>query len=168
MTRKDIDKFLANTKVYVAGKSKEIQEKLFSLGYSWNNCSKNTVIRHIEAPFLFIYQNKEITKSSDMELFFNHENSEITAEEIIALEITEQTYRPFKDKNECWNTMLKHEPLGWVSSKNEEATAFVYFICTNYIRVHDGYTINGLCFNYEGMFDKYTFADGTPFGIKEE
>ena len=33
MTRKEIDKFLANTKVYVAGKSKEIQEKLFSLGY---------------------------------------------------------------------------------------------------------------------------------------
>ena len=70
MTRKDIDKFLANTKVYVAGKSKEIQEKLFSLGYSWNNRSKNTVVRHIEAQFLFIYKNKEITKSSDMELFF--------------------------------------------------------------------------------------------------
>lgn len=168
MTQKEIDKFLANTKVYVSGNSEEIQEKLFSLGYIWNNCRTKTVVRHIEAPFLFIYENKEITKSSDMELFFSNENREITAEEIIALEITEPTYRPFKDKNECWNTMLKHEPFGWVSSKNEEATAFVYFICTNYIRVNDGYTINGRCFNYEEMFDKYTFGDGTPFGIKEE
>lgn len=78
------------------------------------------------------------------------------------------TFRPFKSKEECWSEMLKHEPFGWVSSKNEEATDFVYFICTNYIRVHDGYTINGWTFNYEEMFDKYTFGDGTPFGIKEE
>lgn len=69
MTRKEIDKLLANTKVYVAGKSKEIQEKLFSLGYSWNADSTGTVVRHIEAPFLFIYENKEITKSSDIEIF---------------------------------------------------------------------------------------------------
>lgn len=168
MTRKEIDKFLANTKVYVAGKSREIQEKLFSLGYIWNNCRPNTVVRHIEAPFLFIYENKEITKSSDIEIFCSHENSEITADEIIALEITEPTYRPFKDKNECWNTMLKHEPFGWVSSKNEEALAFVNFIFATYIRVHDGYSINGWTFDYEEMFDKYTFADGTPFGIKKE
>ena len=76
-------------------------------------------------------------------------------------------YRPFKSKEECWSEMMKHTPFGWVSSKNEEATAFVYFICTNYIRVNDGYSINGWCFNYEEMFDKYTFGDGTPFGINE-
>ena len=80
---------------------------------------------------------------------------------------SEPKYRPFKSKEECWSEMMKHTPFGWVSSKNEEATAFVYFICTNYTRVNDGYSINGWCFNYEEMFDKYTFGDGTPFGINE-
>ena len=79
----------------------------------------------------------------------------------------ESKYRPFKSKEECQSEMMKHTPFGWVSSKNEEATAFVYFICTNYIHVNDGYSINGWCFNYEEMFDKYTFGDGTPFGINE-
>lgn len=26
----------------------------------------------------------------------------------------EQTYRPFKDSDECWQEMLKHQPFGWV------------------------------------------------------
>lgn len=161
MTRKEIDKFIANTKVYVNGKSKEIQEKLFSLGYKWNNCRTNTVVRHIEAPFLFIYENKEITKSSDMELFCSHENSEITAEEIIALEITEPTYRPFKDKNECWNTMLKHEPFGWLKSRH--AYCSVSYVGDAHICIDDKDY-----FTFEEAFNKFNFADGTPFGIKEE
>ena len=37
MTKEEINKFLANTKIYVAGKSEEIQKKLFSLfGYKRN------------------------------------------------------------------------------------------------------------------------------------
>lgn len=161
MTRKEVDKFLANTKVYVNGKSKEIQEKLFSLGYIWNNCRTNTVVRHIEAPFLFIYENKEITKSSDMELFCSHENSEITAEEIIALEITEPTYRPFKDKNECWNTMLKHEPLGWLKSRH--AYYSVSSVSDAHIWIDDKAYLT-----FEEAVNGFNFVDGEPFGIKEE
>lgn len=26
----------------------------------------------------------------------------------------EPKYRPFKDADECWQEMLKHEPFGWV------------------------------------------------------
>ena len=80
----------------------------------------------------------------------------------------EPKYRPFKNKEECWQEMIKHQPFGWVFSKNKEAITFVYYISINYIRVNDGYTLNGWTFDYEEMFDKYTFADGTPFGIKEE
>ena len=58
--------------------------------------------------------------------------------------------------------------MGGFFSKNKEAITFVYYISINYIRVNDGYTLNGWTFDYEEMFDKYTFADGTPFGIKEE
>ena len=109
MTRKEIKKFLANTKVYVNGKSKEIQEKLFSLGYEWY--SGDTEVDHIEAPFLYIYTNMYFAKGSNMDYFSNHDNKEITAEEILSLELTEPTYRPFKDREECWNEMLKHQPF---------------------------------------------------------
>lgn len=166
MIQKEIDKLLANTKVYVAGKSKEIQEKLFSLGYCWH-IGGSTEVKHENDPFLFIYKVHSITCSNDMIVFTRSEHREISAEEILSIELTESDYRPFKSKEECWSEMMKHTPLGWVFSENKEALAFIYFICTTYIRVHDGYSINGLTFNYEEMFDKYTFADGTPFGVKE-
>lgn len=29
----------------------------------------------------------------------------------------EPKYRPFKDAEECWTEMLRHEPFGWVKDK---------------------------------------------------
>ena len=68
MTKEEIRKFLDNTKVYVNGKSKEIQEKLFSFGYGWNN-SNTTKVSFENKPFLFTYKDGEITYGSDM-IFF--------------------------------------------------------------------------------------------------
>lgn len=158
MTKKEIDKFLANTKVYVNGKSKDIQEKLFSLGYSWNEECTGTDVCHTEAPFLFVYEDTSITMSSDMVVFCNHENSEITAEEILSLELTEPGYRPFKDKEECWQEMLKHQPFGWLKNKETQ----VYEYCRR---------VNKYCIDWASFYDaynSYTFVDGTPFGIKED
>lgn len=152
MTQKEIDKFLANTKVYVNGKSKEIQEKLFSFGYKWN--SENTKVDHIEAPFLFIYTNMHFAKGSDMNYFSIHEHREITAEEILSLELTEPKYRPFKDREECWQEMLKHQPFGWI--KNTEDGD--YYPIGNVYNEMD----------FKDWLRIYQFADGTPFGIKED
>lgn len=165
MTREEIKAFLANTKVYVAGKSKEIQEKLFSLGYKWKEGDTDVIFT--EYPFLYIDDNRHISYGCDMCVFIEYEHHEIIAEEILSLELTEPTYRPFKTQEECWQEMIKHQPFGWVFSKNKEAITFVYYISIKYIHVNDGYTLNGWTFDYEEMFDKYTFADGTPFGIKE-
>lgn len=154
MTQKEIAKFLANTKVYVNGKSKEIQEKLFSLGYYWS-VGKGTEVANEDKPFLFIYKNHDITYGRDMCNFIQHENSEISAEEILSLELTEPSYRPFKDKEECWQEMLKHQPFGWIKKK-------------------DGSYINKLIVMDEkegyGKFleESITFADSEPFGIKED
>ena len=30
----------------------------------------------------------------------------------------ESSYRPFKDAEECWKEMEKHQPFGWVKDKN--------------------------------------------------
>lgn len=63
-------------------------------------------------------------------------------------------YRPFNDAEECWQEMLKHKPFGWVKYKEENKY-------TTYCN------IDGNC-NFELDFEDYTFADGTPFGIKEK
>ena len=83
----------------------------------------------------------------------------------------EPKYRPFKSQEECWNEMMKHQPFGWVKSKKsgshfsigsvlwdkEFDDVFVMFAC-------DGM----LGRSSDSMFKDFTFADGTPFGIKEE
>lgn len=164
MTQKEIDKLLANTKVYVAGKSKEIQEKLFSLGYSWTKDSTGTDVCYTEAPFLFIYEDKVITRSSDMNLFCSHENSEITAEEIIALEITEPTYRPFKTNEECLAEMMKHKPFGLVKYYD----LFISIISMDNYGVEYLYEKESVNFDYSESLKYLKFVDGAPFGIKKE
>lgn len=168
MTQKEIDKFLANTKVYVNGKSKEIQEKLFSLGFYW--LSHNFTVLNTEKPFLYLNKDKEISWGNDMKMFTTHENREITAEEILSLELTEPAYRPFKDAEECWNEMLKHEPFGWVKKINggyKQIMAIHMDIFNKYCADFAGQT-GTACFELEYISKNYTFADGTPFGIKGE
>ena len=75
----------------------------------------------------------------------------------------EPTYRPFKDNEECWNEMLKHQPVGWVKHRNS-------------ISIIQSVLYNGIIyFNMQGIhsfkfeeFEDVKFADGAPFGIKEE
>ena len=76
-------------------------------------------------------------------------------------------YRPFKDAKECWQEMQKHQPIGWVKSK--EATKDIYFTITGLTNVIHGVILNSTGgWSFSGLFDYYTFADGTPFGVKEE
>ena len=65
----------------------------------------------------------------------------------------EPKYRPFKSKEECWLEMKKHRPFGWI--KVEKGGYFCFTM------VLDDYS-------YDDLFKTSTFADGTPFGIKEE
>lgn len=80
----------------------------------------------------------------------------------------EPKYRPFKSKEECWNEMLKHQPFGWVISKATDDYATIGSI-NRQITVDITFTTNeNDSFTTEFLFEKYKFADGTPFGIKEE
>ena len=79
----------------------------------------------------------------------------------------ETTYRPFKDAEECWKEMLKHKPFGWLKSK--EATEDVYFTITGLTNDTHGAMLNSSGgWSFSGLFDYYTFADCTPFGVKVE
>ena len=78
----------------------------------------------------------------------------------------EQKYRPFKDTEECWTEMLKHQPFGWVKDKKDVhhrvlITAVDDDTC--------GMSLNGnVAWSLSGIMDLFTFVDGTPFGVKVE
>ena len=78
----------------------------------------------------------------------------------------EPKFRPYKDAEESWQEMLKHQPFGVVKDK--------YF--ANY-QTHRAFTClvtNGCHFRgyedetFENSFKNLLFADGTPFGVKVE
>ena len=83
----------------------------------------------------------------------------------------EPKYRPFKTQEECWNEMQKHQPFGWLKSKKNGR-----FHCIGEVSWSDEFKIvtiplstsESLSRSSDTVFDEYTFADGTPFGIKEE
>ena len=75
----------------------------------------------------------------------------------------ETTYRPFKDAEECWKEMLKHKPFGWVKWNDVRYNIYVVSLISVCL-------INGNCENmdFAYAYQKLTFADRTPFGVKVE
>lgn len=79
----------------------------------------------------------------------------------------EVKYRPFKTQKECWNEMFKHQPFGWLKNKESESVALIDNIYTDK-EVFIVWTTNERrSYSVSETFDNYVFADGTPFGIKE-
>lgn len=74
----------------------------------------------------------------------------------------ESKYRPFKDAEECWKEMQKHQPFGWVKSTLFKDLALVQRVTTLYVE------INRDIIDYKDTLEKFTFADGVPFGVKVE
>ena len=72
------------------------------------------------------------------------------------------TYRPFKDAEECWQEMLKHQPFGWVKSTLFKDLALVKRVTTLYVE------INRDIIDYKDALEKFTFADDNNFGVKVE
>ena len=75
----------------------------------------------------------------------------------------EPKYRPFANAEECLAEMQKHQLFGWV--KNQGLYRNIANVMSCSITFADNETRD---VNYEQAFKNYTFADGTPFGIKEE
>lgn len=75
----------------------------------------------------------------------------------------EPKYRPFKNGDECFEEMKKHEPFGWIKriSNNE------YIYIDRITQFHVGYS-QMMYIGFDLAFRKFQFSDGTPFGMKEE
>ena len=65
----------------------------------------------------------------------------------------ETKYRPFRNVEECLNEMQKHQPFGYIKYKDRNSYFPISF---------------GDNSDFDYLFENRIFADGTPFGIKEE
>ena len=77
----------------------------------------------------------------------------------------EPKYRPFKGAEECWNEMKKHHPFGWI--KDPRSFSYIIYLEDEMI----GYgRVSGTILhdNFKDALRCFVFADGTPFGVKEE
>ena len=75
---------------------------------------------------------------------------------------TEQTYRPFKNQEECWNEMLKHQPFGWVKEISSEMLYLINGISDMSIVIMEDIS------SFKEAMNIYEFKDGAPFGVMEE
>ena len=67
------------------------------------------------------------------------------------------TYRPFKDAEECWQEMQKHQPFGWVKTGQG-------YYNTKSLELDKGAYSD----YFDVVFKEYVFPDGAPFGIQVE
>ena len=67
---------------------------------------------------------------------------------------SEPKYRPFKNSQECFEEMKKHQPFGWLIDIMEKFYTHI--------------TLLGKSTDFDFLFNIYIFSDGTPYGIKEE
>lgn len=76
----------------------------------------------------------------------------------------EPKYLPFKNAEECWQEIRKHEPF--IKYKVIESSKDVYLIIQR-IKT-DGIETDVERLDFETAFEWFTFADGVPFGVKVE
>ena len=77
----------------------------------------------------------------------------------------EPKFRPFSNAEECCQEMMKHQPFGWITSQG----AFFYIIYIEDKLFGYGSACGTILHSeFNDVLKSFTFADGTPFGIKEE
>lgn len=75
----------------------------------------------------------------------------------------EPKYRPFKDTEECWQEMQKHQPFGYTYDRFNNIRDSITKVATTGVS-YDSPTV----ISFEEIFDRFVFADGIPFGVKVE
>ena len=76
----------------------------------------------------------------------------------------ESKYRPFANAEECWEEMMKHQPFGWVKSKEDGSRSLITLIISE-----ENIDINCIGgFTSDIIMKRFTFDDGAVFGILEE
>ena len=77
----------------------------------------------------------------------------------------EAKYRSFKNAEECWQEMSKHQPFGWIKCK--EGYFNIVYVDDDYAGLADP-DGSSILLTSKNSYQDNTFADGTPFGMKVE
>ena len=77
----------------------------------------------------------------------------------------EHNYRPFKNAEECWQEMQKHQPFGWIKDKEDGHYSMVTTVDAAEGRKYISISGNNI-WSLEDTMSEFTFADGAPFGIE--
>lgn len=101
MTLGEARRFLANKKVFVKNKGKEIQEKLFRLGFKW--VAQNEKGFYEDRYFLFLSNDLKLTYMDidEIEYFYGHKFKEISAEDVLNIKVERPptTWEEFCENN---------------------------------------------------------------------
>ena len=131
MTREESKAFYPILQAFAEGKVIECRTKPSALSKSWQDMNEWTEMKEIE--------------------FWNNTEYRVKPK---------PKYRPFKDAEECWQEMKKHQPFGWVKSTLFKDFDLVQRVTTLYVE------IDREIIDYKDALDKFTFADGNNFGVK--
>lgn len=137
MTREEAKVLLPIIQAFAEGKVIECRTKPSALSKSWQDMNEWTEMKEIE--------------------YWNNTEYRIKPE---------PKYRPFKDAEECWQEMQKHEYFGWIKAKDTSIPN--RFMIINSVRNEEVSITSGVDFTYNELVEHYTFIDRTPFGIKVE
>ena len=135
MTREESKAFYPILQAFAEGKVIECRTKPSALSKSWQDMNEWTEMKELE--------------------YWNNIEYRIKPE---------PKYRPFKDAEECWKEMKKHQPFGWVKLKDTESGYYMLKGIASQVVIG----FNEIPFSYKRVFEDYTFADELTFGIKVE
>ena len=139
MTKEEAKDFYPILQAFAEGKVIECRTKPSVLSKSWQDMNNWTEMKEL--------------------VFWNNTEYRIKPE---------SKYRPFRDAKECWQEMLKHQPFGWIISTNTERSKMIDTFDSSEDDNDRPIYINESWWKLAQVFEKFTFTDGTPFGIKEE
>lgn len=77
----------------------------------------------------------------------------------------EVKYRSFKNAEECWQEMSKHQPFGWI--KCIDGYFNIGYVNDTYVGLADP-DGSEIMLDLKSSYQDNTFVDGTPFGVKVE
>jgi len=140
MDRNQAKEFFPIIQAFVEGKVIECRTKPSAFSKSWQDMNEWTEI-------------KDITYWNNIEYRIKPDSK------------AEAKYRPFKNAEECWQEMLKHQPFGWI--KCYEGYLNITYVGDEqvYLADPDG---GAILLDSKNSYQDNTFVDGTPFGIKVE
>lgn len=134
MTREEAEVLLPIIQAYAEGKVIECRTKPSVLSKSWQDMNEWTEMKEIEFCKNIEYRIKPESK-----------------------------YRSFKDAEECWQEMQKHQPFGWIR-KNGYYYNIISIGVVSVTIIGTKGTIVILPFST--LLSQYEFVDGTSVGIR--